>query len=90
MQEFLQKYHLHQNFPVRNFDWILELAQGNSSSLYGVSEIMDILRCVESGLVLKPFPDTKVHVMSIKKSPTNNNLFVIGRIDFNDRVFKHP
>ena len=42
---------LRYNFPVRNFEKIFELEQGDSSSLGGVSAIVDIIWDVESGLV---------------------------------------
>ena len=46
---------------------------------------MDIIRDVESGLVFKTFPDHKGNEISIETSPTNNNPFFIGSIDFNAR-----
>ena len=46
---------------------------------------MDILWGVESGFILKIFPDHKGNVMPIKNRPTNNN--IIGSIDLNSRVF---
>ena len=56
----------------------------------GVSVIMDIIWGVESGLVLKTFPDDKGIDMSIETSTTNSNLFLIGSIDFNARFFYIP
>ena len=44
---------------------------------------MYIIQDVESGLVFKISPDHKVNEMSIETIPANNNLFVIGIIDFN-------
>ena len=52
-----------------------------------VSAIMDIIRDVESGLVLKNFTDHKGNEIFIETSPTNNNLFIVGIIDFNARFF---
>ena len=70
-----------------NFKGIFELAQWESSSLGGVSTIMDILWSAESGLVLKIFPDQKGNVVSIENGPANSNLFFIGTIDFQYQVF---
>ena len=49
----------------------------------GVSAIMDIIRGVESVLILKTFPDHNGNVIYIETSPTNNNLFIIRSIDLN-------
>ena len=70
---------------MKNFEYIFELAQGESSSLGVISAIMDIIRDVDSGLVLKTFTDHKGKDMSIETIPINNNLCVIGSIDFNAR-----
>ena len=78
---------LHYNVPVRNFEWIFELSRGDISSLVAVSAVMDIILGVVSELVFKTFPDHKFNVMSIENSPTNNNLFFIGHIDFNASFF---
>ena len=78
----------HCNVPVRNFEHILELAQGESFSLGRVSAIMDIIWDMEAGLVLKTFPGHKGNEMSIETSPTNNNIFFIGIIDFNASILK--
>ena len=69
-----------------NFELIFLLAQGESSYLGEVSAIMDIIRGVDSGLVLKNVTDHKDNVMSIKIIPTNNIIFFIENIDLNDRV----
>ena len=50
------------------------------------SEIMYIIWGIESVLGLKTFPDHRGNLMCIEIIPTNNNLFVIGIIDFNERV----
>ena len=46
----LTKDDLHYNGPMRNFEQIFQLDQGESSSLGGVSTIMDIIWDVELGL----------------------------------------
>ena len=51
------------------------MAQGEISPLGGVSAIVDIIRGVDSGVVLKKMTDHKGNVMSIEIIPTNNNLF---------------
>ena len=73
--------------PVSNFDQNLVLTQGESSSLGGFSAIMDIIWDVDSGFILRTFPDHKVNYMSNETCPTNNNLFIVGSIDFNARSF---
>ena len=52
-----------------------------------ISAIMDIIRDVDSGLVLKTFTDHKGKDMSIETIPINNNIFVIGSTDLNARVW---
>ena len=76
---------LQYNVPMKNFEQISELAKGDSSELGGVSSIMDIIWDVDSGLVLKTFPDQKWKYMSIEISTKNNNIFVIWSIEFNAR-----
>ena len=53
----------------------------------GFYVIMDIIQGTESGLVLKTFAYHKGNLMSIKIRPTNINVFGIGSIDFNERVW---
>ena len=52
------------------------MAQGHSSSLGGVSAIVDTLWGMDSGLVMKNFTDHKENVMSIEINPTRNNIFL--------------
>ena len=56
-----------------NFDQIAKLEWGESSSLGGFSNIMDILQGLESGLVLETFTGHKENVMSTVISLTNKN-----------------
>ena len=64
-QAILGNNNLHKKTPVSNFERITQLAQGESSSLGGVSAIVYILRGVDSGLVLENFTDQNYNVMSI-------------------------
>ena len=48
---------------------------------------MDILRGVDSGLVLKKNPDDKDNAMSIEIILINNNICFIETIDLNVRVW---
>ena len=48
---------------------------------------MDILRGVDSGLVLKKNPDDKDNAMSIEIIIINNNICFIETIDLNVRVW---
>ena len=59
------------------------MAQGEISPLGGVSAIVDIIRGVDSGVVLKKMTDHKGNVMSIEIIPTNNDIFFIETIDLN-------
>ena len=63
------------------------MAQVESSSLGGISVIVDILQGVDSGLVLKNFTDHKENMMSIEIIPTNNNILFIESIDLNARMW---
>ena len=84
---FLKNDDMLYNVPANNFELVVELAQVESYSLGGVSTIMDIVWGVDSGLVLKNFPDHKSNLISIGNSQTKNKIFVIGFIDFNKMVF---
>ena len=63
------------------------MPQGDSSSLGGVSAIVDILWGVDSGLVLKKITYYMDNVMSIEIIPTNNNIIFIETIGLNSRVW---
>ena len=56
-------------------------------SLGGFSANMDIIRYVELRWVLTTFPDHNRNEIYIEISPTNNNIFFVGVIDFNARYF---
>ena len=82
---FFMNDNMHYNGTIRNFGRIFKLAQGESSALGGVSAIMDNIWDMESGLVFFLNPDHKINEMSNQTSTTNNNIFVIGSIEFNSR-----